>query len=161
MDTRQTPVENGLGKLHREWTRMDTNKKRFMSHVGQKKRALVTGGAGLIGSHIVDLLQEGGWSVRVFDNLEPQTHRDGKPPWLQGAIQNGAEFVNGDIRDRDIVESALEGIDVVFHEAAYGGYMPEISKYVAVNSLGTAQLLEIIRAKNLTSPQLIVPSSQS
>jgi dTDP-L-rhamnose 4-epimerase len=159
MDTRQTPVENGLGKLKREWTRMDT-KKRFMSQVGQKKRALVTGGAGLIGSHIVDLLLKRGWSVRVFDNLEPQTHRDGKPPWLQGAIQNGAEFVSGDIRDRDIVESALEGIDVVFHEAAYGGYMPEISKYVAVNSFGTAQLLEIIRERNLDVRKVIVASSQ-
>jgi len=121
---------------------------------------LVTGGAGLIGSHIVDLLQAQDWSVRVLDNLEPQTHRDGKPPWLQAAIQNGAEFVEGDMRDREVVESALDGIDVVFHEAAYGGYMPEISKYVAVNSLGTAQLLEIVREKNLGIRKIIVASSQ-
>ncbi|MFZ0503264.1 MAG: NAD-dependent epimerase/dehydratase family protein, partial [Chthoniobacterales bacterium] len=96
----------------------------------QRERALVTGGAGLIGSHIVDLLLAKGWAVRVLDNLEPQTHRQGKPPWLQAAIQNGAEFVNGDIRDREVVESVLDEIDVVFHEAAYGGYMPEITKYV-------------------------------
>jgi dTDP-L-rhamnose 4-epimerase len=126
----------------------------------QKKRALATGGAGLIGSHIVDLLQAQGWSVRVLDNLEPQTHRDGKPPWLQAAIQNGAEFVEGDMRDREVVELALDGIDVVFHEAAFGGYMPEISKYVAVNSLGTAQLLEIVREKNLAIRKIIVASSQ-
>jgi dTDP-L-rhamnose 4-epimerase len=125
-----------------------------------KKRALVTGGAGLIGSHIVDLLQAKGWSVRVLDNLEPQTHRDGKPPWLQAAIRNGAEFVEGDMRDREVVESALTGIEVVFHQAAYGGYMPEISKYVAVNSLGTAQLLEIIREKNLGVRKIVVASSQ-
>jgi dTDP-L-rhamnose 4-epimerase len=131
-----------------------------MSLSPQKKRALVTGGAGLIGSHIVDLLQARGWSVRVLDNLEAQTHRDGKPPWLQAAIQNGAEFMEGDIRDREVVESALDGIDVVFHEAAYGGYMPEISKYVAVNSFGTAQLLEIIREKNLGIRKIIVASSQ-
>ncbi len=131
-----------------------------MSLSPQKKRALVTGGAGLIGSHIVDLLQAQGWSVRVLDNLEPQTHRDGKPPWLQAAIQNGAEFVEGDMRDREVVESALDGIDVVFHEAAYGGYMPEISKCVAVNSLGTAQLLEIVREKNLAIRKIIVASSQ-
>jgi dTDP-L-rhamnose 4-epimerase len=131
-----------------------------MSLSPQKKRALVTGGAGLIGSHIVDLLQAQGWSVRVLDNLEAQTHRDGKPPWLQAAIQNGAEFVEGDIRGREVVESALDGIDVVFHEAAYGGYMPEISKYVAVNSFGTAQLLEIIREKNLGVRKIIVASSQ-
>jgi len=131
-----------------------------MSLSQQKKKALVTGGAGLIGSHIVDLLQTQGWSVRVLDNLEAQTHRDGKPSWLQAAIQNGAEFVEGDIRDREIVESALDGIDVVFHEAAYGGYMPDISKYVAVNSFGTAQLLEIIREKNLGVRKIVVASSQ-
>jgi dTDP-L-rhamnose 4-epimerase len=131
-----------------------------MSVSPHKNRALVTGGAGLIGSHIVDLLQARGWSVRILDNLEPQTHPEGEPPWLQAAVRNGAEFVKGDIRDRDVVESALAGIDVVFHEAAYGGYMPEISKYVAVNSFGTAQLLEIIREKSLPIRKVIVASSQ-
>jgi dTDP-L-rhamnose 4-epimerase len=131
-----------------------------MSLSPRKNRALVTGGAGLIGSHLVDLLQAQGWPVRVLDNLEPQTHRDGKPPWLQAAIRRGAEFIKGDMRDREVVESALDGIDVVFHQAAYGGYMPEISKYVAVNSLGTAQLLEIIREKNLGVRKIVVASSQ-
>ena len=131
-----------------------------MSLSPQKKRALVTGGAGLIGSHIVDLLQAKGWSVRILDNLEAQTHRYGKPPWLQAAIRNGAEFMEGDIRDREVVESVVDGIDVVFHQAAYGGYMPEISKYVAVNSFGTAQLLEIIREKNLGVRKIVVASSQ-
>ena len=120
----------------------------------------MTGGAGLIGSHLVDLLLAQGWSVRVLDNLEPQTHRDGKPLWLQAAIRNGAEFVNGDIRNREVVESSLDGIDVVFHQAAYGGYMPEISKYVAVNSFGTAQLLEIIREKKCGIRKIVVASSQ-
>jgi dTDP-L-rhamnose 4-epimerase len=131
-----------------------------MSLFPQKERALVTGGAGLIGSHLVDLLQAQGWSVRVLDNLEPQTHRDGKPLWLQAAIRNGAEFVEGDIRNREVVESSLDGIDVVFHQAAYGGYMPEISKYVAVNSFGTAQLLEIIREKKCGIRKIVVASSQ-
>jgi len=64
------------------------------------------------------------------------------------------------MRDREVIESALDGIDVVFHQAAYGGYMPEISKYVAVNSLGTAQLLEIIREKNPGVRKIVVASSQ-
>jgi dTDP-L-rhamnose 4-epimerase len=68
--------------------------------------------------------------------------------------------VEGDIRDQEVVESALDGIEVVFHEAAYGGYMPEIAKYVAVNSLGTAQLLETVRDKNLGIRKIIVASSQ-
>src|SRR5258708_21036680 len=127
-----------------------------MSLSPQAKRALVTGGAGLIGSHIVDLLQAQDWSVRVLDNLEPQTHRDGKPPWLQAAIQNGAEFVEGDMRDREVVESALDGIDVVFHEAAYGGYMPCISKKVGGNKIGTRQVVEIVGWKKIRTPEKIL-----
>ncbi len=59
------------------------------------------------------------------------------------------------------METALQDIDVVFHEAAYGGYMPEIATYVAVNSFGTAQLLEIIRDRNLPIREVIVASSQA
>ena len=66
------------------------------------KRALVTGGAGLIGSHLVDLLLREGWRVRILDNLEPQTHRHGKPAWVAEA----AEFVEADIRDREAVSMA-------------------------------------------------------
>ncbi len=121
------------------------------------KRALVTGGAGLIGSHIADLLLSEGWKVRILDNLEPQTHRRGKPPW----ISDKAEFIQGDIRDRDAIAMALDRIDVVFHQAAYGGYMPEIAKFVQVNSLGTAQMLEVIREKNLPIKKIIVASSQA
>jgi dTDP-L-rhamnose 4-epimerase len=123
----------------------------------QRKRALVTGGAGLIGSHVVDLLQREGWSVRILDNLEPQTHRKGKPAW----IRNDVEFIEGDVADRETITSALRDIDVVFHQAAYGGYMPEIAKYVYVNSFGTAQMLEIIREQNLPIKKIVVASSQA
>ncbi len=121
------------------------------------KRALVTGGAGLIGSHIADLLLREGWSVRILDNLEPQTHRHGRPAW----IPEPAEFIHADIRDRNAVRAALDDIDVVFHEAAYGGYMPELAKYVEVNSLGTAQLLEVIRDERLPVRKVVVASSQA
>src|SRR4051812_23812270 len=121
------------------------------------KRALVTGGAGLIGSHVADLLQREGWRVRVLDNLEPQTHRRGKPAW----IGNDVEFIQGDVTDRATIASALEDIDVVFHQAAYGGYMPEIAKYLRVNSFGTAQMLEVIREKNLAIKKIVVASSQA
>jgi dTDP-L-rhamnose 4-epimerase len=121
------------------------------------KRALVTGGAGLIGSHVTDLLVREGWQVRVLDNLEPNTHKRGKPAW----INESAKFVHGDIRDRDAIAAALDKIDIVFHQAAYGGYMPEMAKYVHVNSLGTAQMLEVIREKNLPIQKIIVASSQA
>ena len=122
-----------------------------------EKRALVTGGAGLIGSHVTDLLVREGWKVRVLDNLEPQTHRRGKPAW----INEKAEFIEGDLRDRETMAAALDQIDIVFHQAAYGGYMPEISKYVHVNSLGTAQMLELIREKDLPIKKIVVASSQA
>ena len=121
------------------------------------KRALVTGAAGLIGSHVVDLLVREDWQVRALDNLEPQTHRRGKPAW----INPKAEFIQGDMRNRDAITAALDGIEIVFHQAAYGGYMPEIAKYVHVNSLGTAQMLEVIREKSLPIEKIVVASSQA
>ncbi len=122
-----------------------------------QKRALVTGGAGLIGSHIVDLLLREGWTVRILDNLEPQTHKNGKPEWVNAA----AEFRQGNVQDADTMLSALQDIDVVFHEAAYGGYMPEMAKYVLVNSFGTAQMLELIRDHQLPVRKVVVASSQA
>ena len=123
----------------------------------KRQRALVTGGAGLIGSHVADLLVREGWRVRILDNLEPNTHRRGKPAW----INRDAEFVHGDLRDRVTIENALSDIDIVFHQAAYGGYMPEMVKYVQVNSFGTALMLETIREKNFPIKKVIVASSQA
>ena len=119
-------------------------------------RALVTGGAGLIGSHIVDLLLREGWDVRVLDSLEPQTHRQGLPTWSDPR----AQLCRGSVTDPAALREALDGIDVVFHEAAYGGYMPDIAKYFHVNSYGTALLLEIIRDDRLPVRKVLVASSQ-
>jgi dTDP-L-rhamnose 4-epimerase len=121
------------------------------------RTALVTGGAGLIGSHIVDQALAAGWDVRILDNLQRQTHRDGKPPWAP----REAEFVRGDVRNRTVWERALDGIDVVFHQAAYGGYMPEIAKFIASNGVGTALMLETIRDRELPVRKVIVASSQA
>ena len=128
-----------------------------MTHRPDGNRALVTGGAGLIGSHLSDILLNEGYKVSILDNLEPQTHRNGKPSW----VPPGAEFVDADIRDRAATRAALEGVDVVFHQAAYGGYMPQMGKYVHVNSFGTAQMLEIIRDENLPVKKVVVASSQA
>jgi dTDP-L-rhamnose 4-epimerase len=123
----------------------------------QVTTALVTGGAGLIGSHIVDAALAAGWRVRVLDRLEPQTHRLGKPPWVSAE----AEFLQGDVRNRRDWERALDGIDVVFHEAAYGGYMPQIAKFIQVNSYGTALMLETIRDRRLPVRKIVLASSQA
>jgi len=79
------------------------------------KRALVTGGAGLIGSHIADrLVAEGLQEIVVLDNLTR-----GRRQNLESAIGSGkVTIVEGDIRDSNLVLRAMEGIDVVFHEAA-------------------------------------------
>lgn len=122
-----------------------------------KALALVTGGAGLIGSHIVDAALAEGWRVRILDNLERQTHRAGKPDWVPAE----AEFVSGDVRRRRDWEVALDGVQAVFHQAAYGGYMPEIAKFMHVNSVGTALMLETIRDRALPVKKVVVASSQA
>ena len=95
--------------------------------------------------------------MRILDNLEPQTHKNGKPEW----VNPKAEFRQGFVQDYETMHQALLDIDVVFHEAAYGGYMPEMSKYVLVNSFGTAQMLEIIRDHKLPIRKVVVASSQA
>src|ERR1044071_9455413 len=102
---------------------------------------LVTGGAGFIGSHLVDALVERGHRVRVLDALVSQVHADGAPRYLNPA----AEFIRGDVCDPAAVSAALQDIDVVFHKAAevgVGQSMYEIVRYVRANDLGTSVLLE-------------------
>ena len=126
-----------------------------------KANVLVTGGAGFIGSHLVDALVEQGHRVRVLDALVSQVHgEDAKPAYLSAA----AEFVQGDVCDRKVVDGALEGIDVVFHEAAevgVGQSMYEIERYVRANDLGTAVLLEAILERRPQIKKLVVASSMS
>jgi len=125
--------------------------------MGRKTTALVTGGAGLIGSHIADQALAAGWDVRILDNLQPRTHRTGLPAWVPPA----AEFVRGDVRHRRVWERALDGVDVVFHEAAWGGYMPQIAKFIETNGVGTALMLETIRDRRLPVRKVVVASSQA
>jgi dTDP-L-rhamnose 4-epimerase len=123
---------------------------------------LVTGGAGFIGSHIVDALLARGHSVRVFDNLDPQVHdsSDVAPTYLDP----NAEFIRGDVRDEAAISQALNGIDVVYHQAAavgVGQSMYEIKRYMDVNTLGTAVLLEAMVARRGQFKKLVVASSMS
>ena len=105
------------------------------------RSVLVTGGAGFIGSHTVDLLLERGWRVRVLDALERPTHTSGVPRNLDPR----AEFVRGDVRSTDDLARALPGMDAVLHLAATGGFTPDLTRYFDTNSIGTANLLEQIQ----------------
>ena len=129
------------------------------------ERVLVTGGAGFIGSHLVDALLTQGYDVRVLDNLEPQVHgglreRGEWPVYLS----RDCERVCGDIRDRDAVCRALDGIEVVFHQAAVMGIgksMYAAEHYVDVNVRGTAVLLDVLTSERHRVRKLIVASSMS
>ena len=121
---------------------------------------LVTGGAGFIGSHLVDALVERGHRVRVLDALVSQVHGAKDPQYLSPE----AEFVYGNVCDADVVERALDGIDVVYHEAAevgVGQSMYEMVRYVRANDLGTSVLLEALAHRRDRVRKLIVASSMS
>ena len=119
-------------------------------------KALVTGGAGLIGSHIVDLLIENDHEVRILDNLAKPTHLQGKPAW----INPQAEFMVGDVRERADLDRALQSVDWVFHQAADGGFTDAISHYFTNNAMPTAVLYELIRDKHPVK-KVVTASSQA
>lgn len=124
-------------------------------------RVLVTGGAGFVGSHLVDRLVERGASVRILDNLDPQVHPDGRAPrWLSPA----AELRVGDVRDADALASALDGVDVVYHLAAavgVGQSMYRIADYTTTNTAATATLLQTLVDRRIELERLVVASSMS
>jgi len=124
------------------------------------KNILITGGAGFVGSHLADALLAAGHNVRVFDNLVSQVHGDQLPDYLPAE----AELIKGDMQDAGAVNSALQGIEVVFHLAAVVGVgqsMYEISHYMGSNTQGTAVLLQQLLNRKSKVEKLVVASSMS
>ena len=125
-----------------------------------KKKILITGGAGFIGSHLADELLRAGHSVRALDSLSPQVHGTAarRPDYLSDEV----ELMEGDLRDVSAVKAALASVDVVYHFGAMVGVgqsMYQIADYTSVNNVGTAILLEAL-LKNPVE-RLVVASSMS
>jgi len=117
-------------------------------------RLLVTGGAGFIGSAIVDAALEKGWDVSVLDSLRPDVHAP------NSTTDPRVRFITGDVRDADALAIALAEVDVVSHQAAKVGLGVDFSDapdYVASNVLGTATLLAAMAKTRAT--RLVLASS--
>ncbi|HEY0796102.1 MAG TPA: SDR family NAD(P)-dependent oxidoreductase [Acidisarcina sp.] len=124
------------------------------------KHVLITGGGGFVGSHLADGLLAAGHNVRVLDDLTPQVHPTGPPDYLSPDV----ELITGDIRDPNRLKEVLAGIDVVFHFAAtvgVGQSMYEISRYMSINTQGTAELLQAILDSKTPPAKIVVASSMS
>ena len=123
-------------------------------------RALVTGGAGFVGSHIVDLLLARGDQVSVLDNLDPRVHGDDDV-----TLSQEVRFVRGDLLSPVSLEDALKGgVDLVFHEAAMVGFgrdAVDAEAYVSNNVIGTIRLMEAIAKLCSRPPRFILASSMA
>jgi len=127
--------------------------------IGLSENVLITGGAGFIGSHLSRRLLERGYHVRALDNLTQQVHGNAaRPAYLPEEV----ELMVGDVRDRDVVGRALQGIDAVVHLAArvgVGQSMYEIAEYASANTFATGMLLEAMMDHPVR--KLLVASSMS
>jgi dTDP-L-rhamnose 4-epimerase len=128
---------------------------------------LVTGGAGFIGSHLVDLLVARGHEVTVLDNLDPQVHGTSaaEPRHLAAHLASGAvRFRRGDVTVREDLAEVLQGAEAVVHLAAavgVGQSMYEPDYYVRTNSLGTGLVLDLVARSASRPRKLVVASSMS
>jgi UDP-glucose 4-epimerase len=115
-------------------------------------RALVTGGAGFIGSNLADRLLAEGFEVRVLDNLSTG-FRDNVP--------SDAELVEGDIRDEAAVRAAVAGVDLVFHQAAHRAVMQSVENPLSTDLANTHGTLLVLKAAQDTGVRRVVTASSS
>lgn len=127
-------------------------------------KILVTGGAGFIGSSLIESLLDAGHSIIAIDNLSPQIHGAMPSPQLNWLSSDRVEFIRSDIRDKQVIESALSRVEAVVHLAAETGTgqsMYQISHYYDVNQQATAYLFEAIGTRHRHIQRVILASSRS
>lgn len=124
-------------------------------------KVLVTGGAGFVGSPVVDRLLDHGHAVTVLDNLSPQIH---SAPSFSATQRDNATCIQADVRDSDALREALVGAEAVVHLAAETGTgqsMYNIRHYSDVNTLGTAALLDLLVNEPSTVRRFVLASSRA
>ena len=114
---------------------------------------LITGGAGFIGSHLVDWLIAQGHQVRVLDNFST-----GRRPTL-GSIGASATFIEGDVRDFATVRSATRGVDYVFHLAAMVSVHQSIEQPLEAQAINATGSLHVLEAARLEGVRRVVQAS--
>jgi dTDP-L-rhamnose 4-epimerase len=123
----------------------------------KKRRVLITGGAGFIGSHTADALAKKGFEVRILDNLQDEVHRGKWPAYVQ---RKGFDLIRGDVRRKSDWRRALAGVEYVYHLAAYQDQRPDFSTFFMTNTVGTALLYEVAVEAGLPLKRVVTASSQ-
>ncbi|MBI4858030.1 MAG: NAD-dependent epimerase/dehydratase family protein [Acetobacterium woodii] len=121
-----------------------------------KKKVLITGGAGFIGSHTADLLINRGYEVIIYDKLHSKTHNGKWPSYINPA----AIRVYGDVQDREKMVCEIKKVNYIIHLAAEMDLNPDFQLFMDVNVGGTALIYELIVKNNLPIEKIIVASSQ-
>jgi dTDP-L-rhamnose 4-epimerase len=120
------------------------------------EKVLVTGGAGFIGSHTCDLLIEKGYDIIILDSLNPKSHNNKWPEYINKKVEN----IYGNVLDSDLLISILKRVDYVIHLAAEMDLNPDFKNFMDINVGSTALIYELIVKNNLKIKKIIIASTQ-